>query len=267
MLYISDNENPNSIPAIETSAPAMASNSAIPFSASVKLASPPEGGNPGAEPLAADWLSVPLYRESACYAREHGELDVFRASKKANLACKTAIETAIRENHRENQFDAETAARQVLDQFGYARVAYILSCTIRNKDWDKRFCLLNKEWVKTIPVVRDIDGFGNNRNDANVVNSHSVLLDAFATIVRKQPRELWMRLGVMLRLTAEEADTIMRADTKDGYPAAQRTVQKIIQEGRFIPNGDSYVPDIASETYNDAYGTNYLSIDNVSFEL
>ena len=39
---------------------------------------------------------TPLYKHNAEYAREHGELEIYRSSMKANIACKEAIEAAIR---------------------------------------------------------------------------------------------------------------------------------------------------------------------------
>lgn len=36
--------------------------------------------------------TTPIYFHSAAYAREHGELDQYRASYKANIACKEATE-------------------------------------------------------------------------------------------------------------------------------------------------------------------------------
>ena len=38
---------------------------------------------------------IPVYRFPAEHARENGELELYRASNKANAACKEAIEKAI----------------------------------------------------------------------------------------------------------------------------------------------------------------------------
>ena len=43
--------------------------------------------------------TTPIYFHSATYAHEHGELDQYRASHKANIACKEAIEQAIADNY------------------------------------------------------------------------------------------------------------------------------------------------------------------------
>ena len=59
-----------------------------------------------------------LYIYPASYAREHGELEQYRASYKANIACKEAIEQAIADHYRDNRLGTE-AVHQVLEQFGY----------------------------------------------------------------------------------------------------------------------------------------------------
>jgi hypothetical protein len=42
--------------------------------------------------------TIPVYKYPVVYARENDELEQYRASYKANVACKNAIETAIRDN-------------------------------------------------------------------------------------------------------------------------------------------------------------------------
>ena len=60
--------------------------------------------------------TTPIYLHSATYAHEHGELDQYRASHKANIACKEAIEQAIADNYRDNRLGS-TCVQQVLQQF------------------------------------------------------------------------------------------------------------------------------------------------------
>ena len=48
---------------------------------------------------------LPLYRHDAAYAREQGDLDLYRASRRANIACKEAIEASISEHYRDNRLD------------------------------------------------------------------------------------------------------------------------------------------------------------------
>lgn len=129
--------------------------------------------------------NLPVYKYPAEYARENGELEQYRASRKANIACKEAIETAIRDNYRDNRLGPEAVA-QVVERFGFDRTIYVLANTIQQKDWDERFSRDNRAWAATIPVYGDRDGFGDDRRSAFVVNSHSGLTDLFVKQARKE---------------------------------------------------------------------------------
>ena len=67
---------------------------------------------------------LPLYRHDAAHAREQGDLDLYRASRRANIACKEAIEASISEHYRDNRLDKD-AVPQVIEQFGYTRTLYV----------------------------------------------------------------------------------------------------------------------------------------------
>lgn len=129
--------------------------------------------------------NIPVYQHTGSYAREHGELEQFRDSFKANIACKEAIEAAIREHYRNNCLGRE-APQQVVEQFGYDRVFYVLANTVNQMDWDGRISRDNKAWAKTIPVCENKDGLGGDRNCYFVVNSHPGLTDLFVTQARKE---------------------------------------------------------------------------------
>ena len=128
---------------------------------------------------------TPVYPYPASYAQEHGELEQYRASNRANIACKEAIEAAIREHYHDNQLDNQ-AATQVVDAFGLDRTLYVLANTVQQKDWDARFSPGNKEWAKTIPIQKNPDAWGADRNCQFVVNSHSGLTDLFLSTVRQE---------------------------------------------------------------------------------
>ena len=57
---------------------------------------------------------VPIYRETANYAYEAGELESYRASLAANVECRRAIEAAISSNYVDNRLDADAAVKIVL---------------------------------------------------------------------------------------------------------------------------------------------------------
>ena len=132
--------------------------------------------------------ATPVYPYSAAYAREHGELDAYRASHKENVACKQAIEAAIREHYRDNSLGRE-GAQQVIEQFGLERVQYVLANTVRQMDWDGRISNDNKAWANNISVYEDKNHWGDDRNLDFVVASHPGLTDLFTTQVRREAKE------------------------------------------------------------------------------
>ena len=67
---------------------------------------------------------IPIYQHTGEYAREHGELDAFLASLETNVACRDAIETAIREGFDGMSLHADT--KGVLAAFGAERVSHVL---------------------------------------------------------------------------------------------------------------------------------------------
>ena len=128
---------------------------------------------------------TPVYPYPASYAQEHGELEQYRASSRANIACKEAIEAAIREHYHDNQLDSQAAA-QVVDAFGLDRTLYVLANTVQQKDWDGRISPGNKAWAKTIPIQKNPDAWGADRNASFVVNSHPGLTNLFLSTVRQE---------------------------------------------------------------------------------
>ena len=124
--------------------------------------------------------TTPVYPHSAAYAREHGELEQYRASNNVNRQCKESIEAAVRE-HFDGMYLSHDAAKGVIETYGMERVSMVLSNTIQLQDWDGRYSRRNKEWAKTIP----------NDNPETVrcgyaLNSHPAVLDGFIDLVREE---------------------------------------------------------------------------------
>ena len=128
---------------------------------------------------------TPVYPYPASYAQEHGELEQYRASNRANAACKKAIEAAIREHYDGNSLDSQAAA-QVVEAFGLDRTLYVLANTVQQKDWDGRISPGNKEWAKSILIQNNPDAWGTDRNCQFVVNSHPGLTNLFLSTVRRE---------------------------------------------------------------------------------
>ena len=112
---------------------------------------------------------VPIYPHTAAYAKEHGELDAYRASHQEDMACKKMIEDVIRSNF-DGMHLSKSAAKLVLDEFGAKRIIRVLANTVQQKDWDGRFSSENKAWAQK----QDILGCGGDPNLCSrfAVNSH-----------------------------------------------------------------------------------------------
>lgn len=132
-------------------------------------------------------IRIPVYKDSAEYAREHEELPLYRKSNRANMGCKKAIEDAIHANYKDNILNCKEVTRQISDEFGIERMVYVLANTVREKDHDGRISQANKEWAKTIPVSQEQDAWGQSRNCYFVVDqAHTGLVDLLVTHVRKE---------------------------------------------------------------------------------
>ena len=131
-----------------------------------------------------------VYRQNASYARQHGEMAVYQRSNVANVACRNAIEEAIRQNFDGMHLDVR-GAKKVLETFGAPRVLLVLANTVQQKAWDGRFSMENLKWAQTyeLPVDEELAG---DRRSAFVVQSHPAVLDGFIQQTRRlvQEREL-----------------------------------------------------------------------------
>ena len=101
------------------------------------------------------YLDVPVYREMANYAYEAGELDMYRASRDANMACKEAIEAAISENYVDYRLSTRIAVETVLEQFSEERVKYVLANTVQHNLHDGRYHAENKDWAGKIAFCEE----------------------------------------------------------------------------------------------------------------
>lgn len=74
-----------------------------------------------------------LYLGSASEARRYNELDCWRESYRENVACKQAIENAIRTGF-DGMYLRDECVKSVIDRYGFKRVGWVLSNTLRMKD-------------------------------------------------------------------------------------------------------------------------------------
>ena len=130
---------------------------------------------------------TPIYNNTVKYAAEHGELEGYRASFKANMACRSAITEALSKHYKDNRLDTESALKELTESFTLERIGLVVAVTVREQEWDGRISHTNKEWAKSVPFIKDIDDWGNDRSAAFRVSAiHTGLIDLFGHTVRKE---------------------------------------------------------------------------------
>ena len=130
----------------------------------------------------------PVYRESLTYAMGHAAVDDYLDSRKLNIDCRRAVETAIRDNFDGTHL-ADNVVDSVLEEYGSERLSFVLACTVQHNSWDGRFSRDTKAWAEGISVPENIDR-GRDMNLDYVVESHPAVLDGFIGMAREKFKEL-----------------------------------------------------------------------------
>ena len=134
----------------------------------------------------SEMRELPVYRMPGAYARQNGELEQYRASRKANAACRDIIDKTISAHYHDNTLDSKAAVKEVVEQFGFDRTLYVLANTVRLKDQDGRISSDNKRWARTVPVHEDMAMDKWNRNYEFCLNAHPCLIDLFVRRTREE---------------------------------------------------------------------------------
>ena len=129
---------------------------------------------------------VYLYPYSSEEARRRDELSLWRASHRENIACKEAIEEAVRQHFDGSHLDNDCLTG-VFQEFGYKRTAWVLANTLQQLEWDGRFSPKNKAWAEQFPIPWD-----KRHGPEFVVTSHPAVLDG----VVDQYRKIYQELGL-----------------------------------------------------------------------
>jgi len=131
-----------------------------------------------------------IYPYSFAEAKRLGELNDWKVSHKENVACKDAIEAAIRRDFDGMHLKAD-CAESVIAEYGYHRVSYVLANSLQQKDYDGRFSRGNHDWAKRTYIPTEKDSYGN-RNLGFAVDSHPAVLDGFVNQYRRAYQSLGM---------------------------------------------------------------------------
>ena len=128
---------------------------------------------------------TPVYRHTAAYARESGELEAWRASHRENIACCEAIDKAIAKHFDGAHLDRQ-ALSTVFDAYGAERVYYVLANSVITKEYDGRFSRDNRAWAQAENVAVERTEFGYTRNDEFACRSHPAVLDGYIQMARRE---------------------------------------------------------------------------------
>ena len=123
--------------------------------------------------------AIPLYQENVRYAKEHGEIELFQASQKANIACRDAIDAAIQDGY--DGLHLHVDVKGVLTEFGQERVSHVLAAALLDKTWDQRISRGNQTWAASVPMFDT-----ESRHHDYAPRSHPLLLDGFVRQARKE---------------------------------------------------------------------------------
>lgn len=77
-----------------------------------------------------------------------------------------------------------------------------------------------------------------------------------------QTRDIWLRLGVSVKVTNAEERSLLCSSNKH----AADTLSKIIADGRAQINGNSCIPGVCIEEFNKKYDTDYCA-DDTSIQI
>ncbi len=129
------------------------------------------------------YAEPPIYRQTAQYAMEHGEMDAYFASRKAYEGCARAITASINKHFDGMHLDKECLS-EAMEKYSPERIRDVLACTIQHKEWDGRFSRSNREWA----MKADTSHMGKEPYQF-LCESHPAILDGFVSMFRREVLE------------------------------------------------------------------------------
>ena len=123
--------------------------------------------------------AIPIYDGTAREANERGEVEKFKASRRAESDCRDAIENAIARNYDGSRLNTKAAIAEVRAQFGEKRLTRVTASLILNRLHDGRISPENRAWADKKAISKEI-GSGH---------THPGLLDIFASRLREGERK------------------------------------------------------------------------------
>lgn len=125
---------------------------------------------------------VPVYTKSPAEAREQGEIEQYRASRKANADCSHMIDAFLSKHYNNNILDSQSALNELLERYPADRIVLVIALNIGSKGWDGRISRENKEWANEF--LANVASEIRERPDGCYLTIHPGLLNLFANTVR-----------------------------------------------------------------------------------
>ena len=173
--------------------------------------------------------NLPVYNHSGTYAHEHGELEAYRASRNANMACRDAIDDAISRYYDGFTLDS-AGAREVIDSFGFERTMYVLANTIQRQDWDKRFSPDNRAWANSVDICENRDDYFGDKRLEFTLRSHHGLINMFTSEVRHQQLLTLPLTSEEIRQEAEGLLKQLQRQTEPNSPSGTYYMAKLSED-------------------------------------
>ncbi len=136
--------------------------------------------------MAAEYPYV--YPYSRAEARRNKETQMHEESLRLNISCARAIEQAVRDHSdEEGKALREGCARSVLDKYGFKRVCFVLSNSVKEIPRQYQIDDELRQWARRTSVPRD-----GKYNRYYVVDTATALLESFT----RQTRDAYQALGL-----------------------------------------------------------------------
>lgn len=129
----------------------------------------------------SDWNAIAVYKETATYARDHGQEETYKNSLRANNVWRQTIECMIKKSpsHVISVSDIEEI---LIPTFGLDRIALVLAITILHRD-SIRFDKTTQRWAEQYPVKPDLGTLDNDRNEWLVIDADPESINIVAGII------------------------------------------------------------------------------------
>jgi len=126
---------------------------------------------------------VPFYSNSVETAKHEKEIELWRASHKANISCKQYIdsrETGLSATAYDGYHVDKGYSKKLVELFGYERTMCVLASTVRHLSYDGRLSPGIKEWAS-----KQYFGLTKKYEDEYILNTHPGLVDILAKNVKE----------------------------------------------------------------------------------